>query len=59
MELSAYELSTSQDGPFTLSRGVCDGPAPILPVAWTGDYPSRESLQFWLLAEYTRSRRGA
>jgi PAS domain S-box-containing protein len=44
-ELSAYEFSTLRDGPFTLSRGLGDGLAPILLVAPAGDYPSRESLQ--------------
>src|SRR5712664_3508619 len=44
-ELSAYEFSTLRDGPFTLSRGLGRGLAPILLVAPAGDDPSRESLQ--------------
>jgi hypothetical protein len=58
-ELSAYEFSTLQDGPFTLSRGVRHGLALVLPVAPSRDYPSRESRQVWPFAENTRSSRGA
>lgn len=34
-----------REGPFTLSRGLGDGLAPILLVAPAGDYPALESLQ--------------
>ncbi|MDB4871040.1 MAG: multi-sensor signal transduction multi-kinase [Gemmatimonadales bacterium] len=44
-ELSAYQFSPLREGPFTLSRGLGDGLAPILVVAPAGDYPELESLQ--------------
>jgi PAS domain S-box-containing protein len=44
-ELSAYQFSPLREGPFTLSRGLSDGLAPILLVAPVGDYPALESLQ--------------
>jgi predicted ATPase/signal transduction histidine kinase len=43
-ELSAYQFSALREGPFTLSRGLSDGLAPILLVAAAGDYPALESL---------------
>jgi PAS domain S-box-containing protein len=44
-ELSAYQFSPLREGPFTMSRGLSDGLAPILLVAAAGDYPAVESLQ--------------
>jgi PAS domain S-box-containing protein len=44
-ELSAYQFSALREGPFTLSRGLGKGLAPILLVAPAGDYPAVESLQ--------------
>jgi PAS domain S-box-containing protein len=44
-ELSAYEFLMLRDGPFTLSRGLGDGLAPILLVAPAGDDPPHELLQ--------------
>jgi len=44
-ELSTYHSRRLRDGPFTLSRGPCRWPDPILLVAPAGDYPSLESLQ--------------
>ncbi|MDQ1486181.1 MAG: hypothetical protein QOJ62_1874, partial [Actinomycetota bacterium] len=44
-ELSAYQFSPLREGPFTLSRGLGDGLAPILLVTPAGDYPVPESLQ--------------
>jgi hypothetical protein len=41
-ELSAYEFSTLRDGALTLSRGLGEGLTPILLVAPTDDYPSRD-----------------
>jgi serine/threonine protein kinase len=44
-ELSAYALTTLQEGEFTLYRGQSDGVAPILLVAPTDEFPSPGSLQ--------------
>ena len=44
-ELSDYALSPLREGPFTLYRGLGDGPESFLLVAPAAEYPSPGSLQ--------------